>query len=414
MVDEHGSGPTPHAPPQGRPVLFVTPRWTRDGGVAAHAAASAALLVERGIPVRVLAARVDPSEAAAGVSVCVSPRLCDSRAPIQARIGAAMAQTPYAVHVHQLDDPRLIAALRTHAPVTISVHGYTGCTSGVHYFRPGEECTRPHGVGCIGNLAARGCAHTRYPRTLPAKYLRTSRALAALRAADLAIAYSSVVDRHLAANGIERRAVVPLFPTFAAAEGSGHATRRRVVFAGRIAVPKGVGVLIEAARDVDAEFVLCGEGRELDAMRALASRLGVQQRVRFAGWLGAPELARELAEASIVAVPSLWPEPFGLVGIEALAAGRPVVASLTGGVADWLENGVSGLGVAPGDPQALARALTELLADPERQRSMGLAGSASVAARFSPERHIAALLASYGAARDHWESRRAQVAAVGS
>ena len=54
-------------------------------------------------------------------------------------------------------------------------------------------------------------------------------------------------------------------------------------------------------------------------------------------------------------MPSLWPEPFGLVGIEALAAGRPVVASATGGIGDWLEDGVGGLMVPPGDPGALAR-----------------------------------------------------------
>ncbi len=393
-------------------MLFVTPRWTRDGGVAAHARASAALLVRHGIPVRVLAARVDRGEATPGVSVCESPRLCDERAAMEERIGAALPVPPRAVHIHQLDDPALVLALRASAPVAISVHGYTACTSGVHYFDPGEECARGHGLGCIANLAVRGCAHTRHPKTLPRKYRRTTRALAALRGADLAIAYSGAVDRHLAANGIERRMVVPLFPTFAAATASGHALRRRVVFAGRIAAPKGVGVLIRAAREVDGEFVICGEGRELAAMQELARSLGVQRRVRFTGWLAARELARELAEASIVVVPSLWPEPFGLVGIEALAAGRPVVASLTGGVADWLEDGVNGLCVAPGDPRALARALTELLADPERQRTMGLAGSAKVAARFSPERHVAALVEGYRVARASWQSQRPPVGAT--
>jgi glycosyltransferase involved in cell wall biosynthesis len=405
MVDERRPGAAPDALSlESSPVLFVTPRWTRDGGVAAHAVASAALLARHGIAVRVLTARVESDERPPGVTLLESPRLCDPRAAIETRIDAAMSFAPGVVHIHQLDDPELVRALRTRAPVAISAHGYTACTSGVHYFRPGHECDRGHGVGCIGNLVARGCAHTRHPKTLPNKYRRSTRALAALGHADLAISYSGVVDRHLAANGIARRRIVPLFPTVAPSRGSGHATRRRVVFAGRIAAPKGVGVLIRAARDVDAEFVLCGDGRELDAMRRLARNLGVQQRVRFAGWLAAAELAREFADASVVAVPSLWPEPFGLVGIEALAASRPVVASLTGGVGDWLRDGVSGLGVAPGDPRALARALDELLADPERQRTMGLAGARDVAARFSPERHVAALLEGYRAACAHWQS----------
>src|SRR4029078_4054853 len=104
---------------------------------------------------------------------------------------------------------------------------------------------------------------------------------------------------------------------------SGHAGRRRVLFAGRIVEPKGVRVLIRAAREVDAEFVICGDGWRLEEMRRFAQRSGVASRVTFTGWLGGGALAHELAEASIVVLPSVWPEPFGLVGIEAFMAGRP-------------------------------------------------------------------------------------------
>jgi glycosyltransferase involved in cell wall biosynthesis len=130
----------------------------------------------------------------------------------------------------------------------------------------------------------------------------------------------------------------------------------------------------------------------------------VQQRVSFRGWLDTDKLARELAEASIVAIPSLWPEPFGLVGIEAFAAGRPVIASSTGGVRDWLEDGRSGVCVPPGDVSALARALAELLADPAKQRRMGAAGKRTVSERFSVERHVSALRHAYDSARARWES----------
>jgi len=284
----------------------------------------------------------------------------------------------------------------------ISEHGYTACTSGVYYFRPGQECARAHGPGCVPNLLMRGCAHARLPRALPASYRRATHALQALRRADLALSYSSAVDRHLAANGVSSRRVIPLFTTMTPVRGAGHATRRRVVFAGRIVAPKGLQILIRAAREVDAEFVICGDGLQSAAMRRLARRLGLLERVHFRGWLGADELARELAEASVVAMPALWPEPFGLVGIEALAAGRPVIASATGGVGDWLEHGVSGLCVPPGDVGALARALNELLADPVRQETMGAAGRSMVAARFSPARHVEALLDAYASARLAW------------
>ena len=199
--------------------------------------------------------------------------------------------------------------------------------------------------------------------------------------------------------------MVPLFTTVTPAVGSGHEARRRVVFAGRVVAPKGVGVLIRAAAEVDAEFVICGDGWRLNEMRALARELGVEQRVSFKGWLDTDELARELAEASVVAMPSVWPEPFGLVGIEAFAAGRPVVASATGGIEDWLEDGVNGLSVEPGDAHALARALRELLDDPARQQAMGAAGQRMAAAKFCPERHVAALSEAYLSAREIWEPR---------
>jgi glycosyltransferase involved in cell wall biosynthesis len=389
-------------------VLLVTPRWTRNGGVGAHVLASAEVLARHGIEVSVLVARAESHEPPDGVTIHQSPELFDTQRPMDARLAPVSSLKPDVVHLHQVDHPDILEALRRRAPVLISAHAYAACTSGVHHFRPGHECDRPHGAGCVPNLALRGCAHTRHVKAVARTYLRMSRVLRALHGADLAVSYSAAVDRHLAVNGVSRRAIVPLFSTMATTSGSGHQTRRRVLFAGRVVKPKGVDVLVRAAREVDAEFVICGEGVGLEHVRMLARRLGVGERVRFDGWVDPQTLARELAEASIVVLPSVWPEPFGLVGIEALASGRPVVASMTGGICDWLENGVSGLGVQPGDPRALAGALNELLADPDRQSAMGAAGREMVAARFSPARHVEGLLRSYRSAHSNWLSERSQ------
>jgi glycosyltransferase involved in cell wall biosynthesis len=398
-----------------RSVLLGTPLWGRNGGVAAHVQASARLLAEQGLQVTVVAAKIDPDLHVPGVTVHHSTELFKAHLPIKARFGAAVSARPEVIHLHQLDDPDVVAALRVKAPVVVSAHGYTACAAGVHYFRPGHECARPHGPGCIPNLALRGCAHVRNPRPLPASYRQTTRALAALRGADLAVAYSNAVERHLEVNGVTRRAVIPLFVTLALhppqvrAEES---TERRVLFAGRVVRPKGLGVLIRAMRAVDAELIVCGDGMQLTAMRKLARRVGVEQRVRFRGWLDAEQLAQELASTSVVAIPSLWPEPFGLVGIEALAAGRPVVASLTGGIPDWLQDGVTGMGVQPGDVRGLTRALDALLANPERRQAIGATGRELVAARFSPERHVGALLEAYRVARAGWEESGAAEGAL--
>ncbi|MCW3017719.1 MAG: hypothetical protein JWN10_27, partial [Solirubrobacterales bacterium] len=344
------------------PILMVTPRWTRDGGVATHVMASAAALVARGSDVHVLAAAIDPDARTPGITVHQSAELFNREATPRQRIGTALECAPHVVHFHQFEDPDVAAHFQDSSPLLVSVHGYSACTSAVHYFRPGEECDRPHGLGCVPNLLGRGCAHTRNPSWLPGSFQRATRAVKLLGQADLVISYSSVIDRHLSVNGVTRRATAPLFSTLPPAPSVEHGNRRRVVFAGRVVRPKGVQVLVRAATELDAEIVICGDGRDLDSMRSLASRLGVGDRVSFRGWLAADGLAAELAQASVVAIPSLWPEPFGLVGIETFALGRPVVASATGGIGDWLEDGVSGLLVAPGDSAALAAALNELLA----------------------------------------------------
>ena len=86
--------------------------------------------------------------------------------------------------------------------------------------------TRP---GCIAHLPR--CAHTRHPKTLPLKYVNATRSLAALHSADLALCYSTAVDRHLAANEIGSRMIIPLFPTTPEVKASGHDERRRVLLA---------------------------------------------------------------------------------------------------------------------------------------------------------------------------------------
>jgi glycosyltransferase involved in cell wall biosynthesis len=390
----------------GKSVLLVTARWTRDGGVATHVMASAAALARAGVEVHVLAARDEVREPLPGIVVHPTRELFNAELAPERRIGDVLSVSPSVIHTHQFDDPSVTALFQRHAPLVASAHGFSACTSGVHYFRPGQECQREHGPGCVPNLLLRGCAHTRDPRWLPRGYRRAGEARASLQRADLAISYSSVIDRHLAINGVRRRVLVPLFSTVPTAHGSGHEHRRRVVFAGRVVRPKGVAVLLRALRAVEGELRICGDGSSLPAMRRLAARLGVQERVTFAGWLGPEQLAHELAEASVVAIPSLWPEPFGLVGIEAQAAGRPVVVSATGGVSDWLEDGRTGICVPPGDADALAAALSELLCDPDRQVTMGAAGRHVVTGRFTEEHHVTALLDAYASAQRRWRQNR--------
>jgi glycosyltransferase involved in cell wall biosynthesis len=110
----------------------------------------------------------------------------------------------------------------------------------------------------------------------------------------------------------------------------------------------------------------------MDLRRALPPE--VQEAVHFHGPLAQACLGSRYAGATVFVFPSVWNEPFGMPVAEAMAASMPVVATLSGGIPEIVENGVTGKLVARGDPEALAEALDEVLADPARCEAMGAAG----------------------------------------
>lgn len=173
----------------------------------------------------------------------------------------------------------------------------------------------------------------------------------------------------------------------------------RLLFFGRLEELKGVQVLLAALPAVLAEhpggrLVVCGSGPMEPQLRRMADALGLGHAVEFAGWLDADRLADRLAAAQIVVVPSMWPEAFGLTCLEALASGRAVVASAVGGLPDLVRDGETGLLVPPGDSVALAAAVKRLAADEALRRRLGRAGRA-LAAEYTMDRHVGAVLAAY-------------------
>jgi len=108
----------------------------------------------------------------------------------------------------------------------------------------------------------------------------------------------------------------------------------------------------------------------VERLRSLARSLGVEDRIVFRGLLSRDEVVRAYASAEVFVLPSLF-EPFGIVLLEAMAAGLPIVASRVGGIVDVVEDGKTGLLVPSGNPEALADALEHLLSDPTLLEKMG-------------------------------------------
>jgi glycosyltransferase involved in cell wall biosynthesis len=154
---------------------------------------------------------------------------------------------------------------------------------------------------------------------------------------------------------------------------------------------KGIEDLVIAAESVVAErpntlFLIIGEGSEWQALHQRTAERGLQRFVRFAGLRS--DVHRFMAGGDVVVVPSVWQEPAGLVVIEGMAVGRPVVATRVGGIPEYLEDGVTGILVEPRAPLQLSKALLRLLHSPAEAEAMGRAGRARVEARFSIERWV--------------------------
>ena len=146
----------------------------------------------------------------------------------------------------------------------------------------------------------------------------------------------------------------------------------RVLFVGRLAPQKGVSALVAAAdllEDPSAQVLLVGDGPERPKLEREAKRIGVGYRLRFEGFVAHERLPAALAHADMLVLPSLY-EELGTVLLEAMQAGLPVVASNTGGIPDVIEDGVNGMLVPPGEPEALAHAINHLLADRDLARRL--------------------------------------------
>lgn len=173
-----------------------------------------------------------------------------------------------------------------------------------------------------------------------------------------------------------------------------------VGMAGRLDVWKGVDVFLEAAARVSSDrprvrFVVVGGpviGLETYAasLKARATALGVDGHLVWTDWRFSPAAMPDVHRAlDVLVLPSTEPEPFGLVVVEAMATGRPVIATAHGGPCEIVVDGVTGLLVPPKDPDALATAIRRVADDPTLAQAMGAAGRVRAIERYSSTAYLA-------------------------
>jgi glycosyltransferase involved in cell wall biosynthesis len=291
-------------------------------------------------------------------------------------------------------DALVLETVRARAPRWIArVHDYRPfCPNGNKVFPQFPAvCTAQMGTACVVNTVARGCV--RGPRIVSLNRIYGRMHLRdRLAQADNVLVSSGYVRGTCIDNGVavERiRITPPPLPDAAFAAHPIAPKTNAVLFCGRFNDQKGLSSLIRALGRIPAPqrppLIVAGAGdsREEHNGRLVAQRCGVE--VSWRGWLSQTQVRAVIDEACIVAVPSLWPEPFGLTGIEAQARGRPVVAYDVGGVNDWLSD--AGVAVPRADERAFAEAIARLTAESECWERYSHAARAR-AERFRLSAHI--------------------------
>jgi glycosyltransferase involved in cell wall biosynthesis len=191
-------------------------------------------------------------------------------------------------------------------------------------------------------------------------------------------------ETHVVPNGVD--------PVFVEVTRPVRARHGPIVFFGRIERSKGVDTLIEALSRLretnDLPVLVIGRGSWERAARESAARLGLTNRLEFPGWLDRNALARVLATARLAVLPSRE-ESFGNAMVEAMAAGVPVLSTSVGSILEVTDNGRAARVVPADDPERLARAIADLVCDPDGAEALGERGRAFVVGAFSWSRAAA-------------------------
>ena len=362
-------------------ILFVNEKCGSFGGVEQNIAETAAALAARGH--RCLLAHAERT----GRDEAVFLRGFAETFTWDEMAERTRVSPPDVVYLHKVPKVKpLLAASRAKRSVRM-VHDHDLCCPRRHkyYAWTGKVCCRAAGWCCMADLAflQRGGPAGFTLRGLSVFWEE----LAANRAVDQLLVGSRFMHDELVSNGFGKDRISTLAPVTEpeSCEPSPCPAEPRVLFVGQVIHGKGVDLLLRALAMVQGRWTadIIGTGNALEKMGSLCRELELADRVAFHGWVDHRQLADYYRLARVVTVPSRWPEPFGMVGLEAMRLGRPVAGFAVGGIPDWLTDGETGLLAPEQDVSAYAAALTRLLHEPGLAERMGGEGCRRAAADFS-------------------------------
>jgi glycosyltransferase involved in cell wall biosynthesis len=327
---------------------------------------------------------------------------------------------PDLIFSHGLHDPRFEKQVLKIAPAVLFAHDYYGtCISGekINKYPVPQPCTRRFGAQCLLHYLPRGCGGFS-PITMVRLYQKQKRRLANVNRYAAVVTHSSHMRDEYVRQGCDPRRIhnISYYSERAnmairkalAQRVLDDVSRRnglascRLLFLGRMSFLKGGKTFMASLPRVHellqrpVHVTFAGEGPERQKWEKEAARLTAQHdwlKIEFPGWLARPKLDSVFSETDLLVFPSLWPEPFGLIGLEAGHRSVPIAAFAVGGIPDWLFDGVNGH-LAPGNPptaKGLAEAIAKCLRTPGTHRKLKR-GAFEVSKKFSVQNHLANLL----------------------
>lgn len=305
---------------------------------------------------------------------------------------------PDMVYIHQVLNSKLIHLLATQRPSVRFVHGFKMmCPDGRKTLNTIKKvCSYPLGYTCQVNAYKFRCM-PRNPLVGVPLIFRSKKIARLHKKYSHMVVASHFMKSILLYNGFEEKKVnvIPYFTYLPTIQDNAYVKDRPIIFAlGRIVPEKGMHTLFHAMGKLDekVQLVVAGDGSALDELKKLAKELGISERVSFCGWIDHQKLDTLYQQCSMVVIPSIWPEPFGIVGIEAMAYGKPTIAYDVGGISEWLKDGDSGFLVKPGDENELVEKINFILNNPAQVVEMEKFCKQLILDRFIPEAHIGILM----------------------
>lgn len=281
--------------------------------------------------------------------------------------------------IHKVNNTGLVDTIIDNVPTLIFVHDHDMTCPRKHKYIPGSDkpCHSAVGITCLRNLCFVEKASDE--ELLPIKLMKgVGRQKAMIESYGKAsgfIVASEAMHNELTMNGIRSERITTIAPipkSLTSCRASPLPTEPHILFVGQVIRGKGVDLLLRAMQKIEVPCTLTvvGEGNHKLSCIQLASSLNLADRVKFTGWVDHNSLDRFYNSAQILVVPSRWPEPFGMVGIEAMRRARPVVAFDSGGISDWLSDGRTGFLAEPGNASDLAEKIQRLLTDKALREKM--------------------------------------------